>query len=239
MGHIYSYFTNNDLNGRDQNLNDCNHNCNHNCNSDCNCDCNYDCNHNCNGYYQKLTRNNQDWLEYSQHSIERNQKLNYSNEVLTKYNQELTNNNKDWMKYSQNLVKRNQELTKRNQELTKSNKNLVKRNQDWIKYDEDLNKTHIKRKKFNLLSTNNKRKTLNRGSGRKGEINQIHFDQYERIPTIDGRFMNKKSIKIFEEEEEEYEQEKYNEKYNFLNSGYQTDDSFISDTDEYTGGFIN
>ena len=54
------------------------------------------------------------------------------------------------------------------------------------------------------------------GSGKRGQKNQVHFDQYVRDQS-DGKFYGKKQRKIDEKAEKEYEKERKLEKKGLIN----------------------
>jgi len=90
--------------------------------------------------------------------------------------------------------------------------------------------------KYDLYDENDEndknKKILSRGSGRNGEKNQIHFDQYVRDPVIDKHFVSNKYKNQWYEEEEEYIEDKNDEELSELGlCGYKSDDGFIVSED--------
>ena len=76
-----------------------------------------------------------------------------------------------------------------------------------------------------------------KGSGKIGEKNGIHFDQYERNPGDDGIWMSKKSKSIFINEEKSYikakKKEKRRKKKNnnkYSKEGYKLEGFIVKDS---------
>ena len=146
-------------------------------------------------------------------------KENKNNKII----QELKNKNDSSIKIVHELSNKNNSSIKTIQELTSKNNNSIKTIQE-LKDKIKTQKLHKRKMPFKNI----KRKKLDRGSGRKGETNQVDFDQYERDPFIDGNFMSNSNKMKYIEDENFYMESKFNENPK-KNNGYVNDGFVVND----------